>query len=170
LSSDTAIGLENEQAARRANICVLTVVHTAHRSMVESLKNSLRGKILVDATSRVDYKDPRPPESPSAAQQAQDILGDEVRVVAAFQNVPARVLKDSINDTLDADVLVCGDDLDAAEQVVRLATEAGMRGYYAGKLNNAIIVESLTSLLISLNKYYKVKDASIRITGIGKPD
>jgi 8-hydroxy-5-deazaflavin:NADPH oxidoreductase len=170
LSRAAATGMQNEDAARQADICVLTVVFAAHRGFVESLKEMLEGKILVDATSRVDYKDPHPPEPPAAAQQAQEILGSGVRVVAAFQNVPARVLAESLNSPLEADVLVCGDDINAVEQAIQLANEAGLKGYYAGKLANAIVVESMTAILISMNKYYKVKDASIRITGIRNAD
>jgi coenzyme F420-0:L-glutamate ligase/coenzyme F420-1:gamma-L-glutamate ligase len=166
LAIDIVIGLENNEAARLADIIVLTISHTAHDEFIRSISGILYGKILVDATSRVDYKDPKPPEAPSAGLRAQEILGPEVRVVAGFQNIPARILSQSPDQPLDADVLLCSDDLMAAEQVVKLAQAAGMRGYYAGGLANAIVVESLTSLLISMNKFYKVRDASIRITGI----
>jgi NADPH-dependent F420 reductase len=145
---------------------VLTVIRDAHQQIVASLRTVLQGKILVDATSRVDYRDPRPPEPPCAAQVVQDLLGPGVRVVGAFQTVPANSLHQAIEMPLDADVLVCSDDLEAAEQVIRLAQATGMRGYYAGGLANAIVVEGLTSILISLNKYYKSKNASVRIVGI----
>ncbi len=166
LGIDRVRGMENSGAVSQAEVCVMTVIQAAHDQAVERLKEALTGKILVDATSRVDYRDPQPPEPPSAAQRAQQILGPGVRVVAAFQNVPANSLTRSIHEPLDADVLVCADDLEAGEQVVRLANAAGMHGYYAGRLANAIIVEGLTSILISLNKYYKQKNASIKVTGI----
>jgi NADPH-dependent F420 reductase len=166
LGIKTVIGLTNVDAVREADICVLTVVQTAHQQMVEYLKVVLQGKILIDATSRVDFHDPRPPNPPCAAQQAKDMLGPTVRVVSAFQNVSAQSLSKGLGQRLDADVLVCSDDLQAAEQVIILAQAAGMRGYYAGGLANAIVVEGLTSILISLNKHYKVKNASISVTGI----
>ncbi|OGO12538.1 MAG: NADPH-dependent F420 reductase [Chloroflexi bacterium RBG_16_47_49] len=159
-------GLENADAVMKAGICVLTVIQSAHQLILESLKDVLNGKILVDATSRVEFHDPRPPEPPCAAQLAQDILGPAVRVVAAFQNVPAKLLTKAIRQPLDADVFVCSDDFPAAEQVILLANAAGMRGYYAGNLANAIVVEGLTSILISMNKHYGVKDASVMVTGI----
>ena len=87
-------------------------------------------------------------------------------MVAAFQNVPAHALKKNLGQSLDTDVLVCADDLDAAEQVMRLAEAGGMRAYYAGGLDNAVVVEGITSLLISLNGRYGVKTASIGVTGI----
>jgi len=166
LGAECARGMDNSEAARQADICVMTVVQSAHQAMIESLGDTLKGKILVDTTARVDFRDPRPPEPPSAARMAQNRLGPEVRVVAAFQNVPAHILKKNVGGKLDVDVLVCADDPAAAEAVIEMAERAGMRGYYAGSLDNAVVVEGLTSILISLNKHYKVKTASIGITGL----
>jgi NADPH-dependent F420 reductase len=168
LGLDTITGLANDDAARQADICVLTVVATAHRPALEGLVDVLQGKILVDATARVDFRDPRPPDPPSAARLAQDILGEGVRVVAAFQNVPAHALKKNLGGALNTDVLVCADDPQAAEAVIQLAKAGGMQAYYAGGLDNAIIVEGLTALLIGINQYYGVKTASIGVTGIGE--
>jgi len=166
LGTETIRGLENTAATREAEICVLTVVQAAHLPALESLKDVLPGKILVDTTARVDFRDPRPPAPPSAARQAQDILGPQVRVVAAFQNVPAHALKKNLGGSLDSEVLVCADDLPAALAVIDLATAAGMRAHYAGNLDNAVVVEGLTAILISLNKQYAVKTAAIHVTGI----
>jgi len=168
LGSELVRGMENGPAARQADICVLTVIQDAHQAALESLKADLQGKILVDATARVDFRDPHPPPAPAAARHAQNLLGAGVRVVAAFQNVPAHVLKKDLGQKLDADVLVCADDQPAAEQVIRLAEAGGMNAFYAGSLDNAVVVEGLTSILISLNKYYGVKTASIGVTGLEK--
>jgi 8-hydroxy-5-deazaflavin:NADPH oxidoreductase len=166
LNTDQVRGLKNGDAARQADLCVLTVVATAHQAALENLKDDLQGKILVDATARVDYRDPRPPAPPSAGRYAQDLLGPGVRVVAAFQNVPAHALKKDLDQPLDSEVLVCADDMDAAEQVIELAKAAGMQAYYAGGLDNAVVVEGITSLLISINKYYGSKTATINIAGL----
>lgn len=168
LGQNVIIGLENADAALQADISVLTVVQIAHQAALESLKEALQGKILVDATARVDFRDPRPPHPPSAARIAQDILGPNVRVVAAFQNVPAHALKKKLGESLDMDVLVCSEELEAAQEVMKLAEAGGMRAYFAGGLENALVVESLTSLLISINKHYGVKTASIAITGLSE--
>ena len=166
LNSDTIIGMENSRAARAADISVLTVVHTAHQAALESLRDDLQGKILVDATARVDFRDPKPPPPPSAARFAQQILGPSVRVVAAFQNVPAHSLRKNLDQPLDTDVLVCADDQAAAQEVIRLAQGGGMRAYFAGGLDNAVVVEGLTALVIGLNKAYGVKTATIGVSGI----
>jgi 8-hydroxy-5-deazaflavin:NADPH oxidoreductase len=165
LSIDTVSGMENAAAAHAADICVLTVLQSAHREILEGLKADLQGKILIDATARVDFRDPRPPTPPSAARMAQQMLGEGVTVVAAFQNVPAHALR-AIDKPLDTDVLVCADDPQAAQAVIELARAGGMRAYFAGNLDNAVVVEGLTALLISLNQGYRVKTASVRISGL----
>ena len=169
LGLPVARGMENGAAARAADISVLTVMYSAHRPALESLKDDLQGKILVDATARVDFRDPHPPEPPSAARQAQDILGAGVRVVGAFQNVPAHTLKKNLGQDLDTDVLVCANDVEAARTVMALAEAAGMRAFFAGDLDNAVVVEGLSAILISLNKHYGVKTASIGVTGLSQP-
>jgi NADPH-dependent F420 reductase len=159
-------GLVNKDAARQGDICVITVFYPAHAKILENVKEFLDGKILIDTTSRVDYRDPKPPTAPCAAQESQEFLGHSVNVVAAFQNIPAKSLMSNIGQNIDADVLVCSDEVTAAEQVIKLVNAAGMRGFYAGLLDNAIIVEGITTVLINLNKFYGSKNASITVTGI----
>ena len=166
LGLQSVTGMENSPAARVADICVLTVVQSAHQAVLESLREALQGKILVDTTARVDFRNPKPPTPPAAARLAQDLLGPGVRVVAAFQNVPTQVLKQNLGQSLNTDVLVCSDDLQAAQVVMQLAQAGGMRAFYAGNLENAIVVEGLTSLLICVNAYYHIRTASIAITGL----
>jgi NADPH-dependent F420 reductase len=168
LGIDTIRGFENGTAARKADLCVLTVVHSAHEQAIDGLKEDLSGKILVDATARVDFRDPRPPAPPSAARLAQNKLGDQVRVVAAFQNVPAAALRKNLDQPLDEDVLICADDPADAAEVCKLAESLGMNAYYAGNLDNAVVVEGLTSILISMNQHYGSRSASVQVTGIKK--
>ncbi|MEK7323991.1 MAG: NADPH-dependent F420 reductase [Chloroflexota bacterium] len=167
LGIETARGLDNESAARAADIVVLTVPAEAQAATLEGLKLALTGKILVDATARVDAKAPKPPQGKASGRLAQELLGSEVRVVAAFQNVPAHALK-KLDHELASDVLVCGDDAEARAEAVKLAEAAGMQAYEAGGLDNGLVVEGLTALIISLNKRYKSKTGGIRISGISK--
>ena len=169
LGIDTITGMDNDSAARAADICVLTVVASAHDPALEGLRDALQGKILVDATARLTFPSLKPPAPPSAPEIAQQILGEGVRVVAAFQNVSAHALRD-LEKPVQTDVLVCADDKDAAQQVIELARGGAMGAYYAGKLASAITVEGLTSLLIVMNKHYKIKTASVQITGIDRQD
>lgn len=168
LGHDLLSGLANEDAVKLADIVVLSVPYDAHQATLSSLKPLLSGKLLVDIT--VPLKPPQVrtvhlPEGKAAALEAQALLGDEVRVVAAFQNVSAEKLKDP-ETVVDCDVLVCGDDAAAKVEVIQLVAAAGMRGIDAGPLANAIAIEALTPVLLYINKTYKVKGAGIRITGI----
>ena len=167
LSMDNTQGMDNESACKAADIVILTVPPEAQLDTLSSVKSLLVGKILVDATARVDAKDPKPPTGRSAAREAQDLLGADVRVVAAFQNVPAHALK-KLDVELASDVMVCGDDPEARMQVVKLAEAAGMQAYEAGGLDNGIVVEGLTALIIAMNKRYKSKVGGVRVSGINK--
>ena len=167
LSMDNTQGMDNESACKAADIVILTVPPEAQLDTLASVKSLLAGTILVDATARVDAKDPKPPTGRSAAREAQDLLGADVRVVAAFQNVPAHALK-KLDVELASDVMVCGDDPEARMQVVKLAEAAGMQAYEAGGLDNGIVVEGLTALIIAMNKRYKSKVGGVRVSGINK--
>ena len=168
LGGEYITGLTNEDAAKDANLIVLSVPYGAHKSTLESVKQYCQGKIVIDLT--VPLQPPEImavnlPEGGAAALEAQEILGSGAKVVGAFQNVSSVKLK-KINEPVDCDVLVCGDDNSAKQEVIQLVKAAGMRGIDAGVLKNSIAVESLTPVLLYINKAYKVKGAGIRITGI----
>ena len=163
-------GATNVDAARAATVVVLTVPLAAQVPTAEEVKAHLVGKVLIDVTAplvppRVDRV--QIPGGESAVVGLQRRLGAEVRVVSAFQNVAAEHLHD-LDHPIDCDVLVCGDDANAREMVIALAADAGMRGLHAGVLANSLAAEALTSVLIAINKRYKVAGAGIRITMPGK--
>jgi 8-hydroxy-5-deazaflavin:NADPH oxidoreductase len=164
----SVVGASNVTAAEWATICVLTVPYVAHRAALETVRHALSGKVLVDVT--VPLLPPKvtrvqlPPEG-SAAVAAQAMLGPDVKVVSAFQNVSAHFLE-TPEGFVDCDVLVCGDDKDARESVIVLAGAAGMRGIHGGVLANSAAAEALTSVLIFLNGRYKIKSSGIRFTGV----
>lgn len=161
-----AEAMENHAAASEADIVAMTVPFAHHASTIESVKDVLDGKILIDVTvplvppkvARVQL-----PEQGSAGQIAQEIAGENVQVVSAFQNVAAVHLQDGSD--LSCDVIVCGNKKDAREQVIKLVEAAGMKGYHGGSIANAAAVEALTSVLIFINKQYKCH-AGIALTGI----
>lgn len=160
-------GTQNLTAAQNADVVVITVPYSAHLAIVESIKSSVQGKIVIDVT--VPLVPPKVsqvhiPASGSAAQEAQEMLGENVKVVSAFQNVSYEKLLEEA-DTL-SDVLVCGNDSQAKQIVIDLISEAGMRGFDAGPIQNSIVSEGLTSVLININKKFGVHSAGIRIIGI----
>lgn len=159
-------GLTNPDAARDAEIVVLTVPFESQAPIIEAVREQCRGKLFVDAT--VPLMPPKVgtvqlPEEGSAAVRAQKLLGEEVTVVSAFQNVAAAKLQS--DDDLDCDVLVAGDKLAARETVMTLVEAAGLRGWHAGPLANSAAAEALTSVIIQINRRYKIDGAGIRITG-----
>lgn len=159
-------GLENREAAARGSVVVVTVPFAHQRSTLQTISSEVRGKIVVDVTvplvppkvARVQL-----PSEGSAGQIAQDVLGDEVQVVSAFQNVAAAHLLG--DGEIACDVLVCGNSKEARQTVIDLMGEIAMRGLHAGLINNAAAAEALTSVLINLNRQYKTH-TGIRITGI----
>lgn len=171
LGREAVRGHDNPTAAAAASIVVLTVPYAAQRPTVEDVRHALAGKILIDVTvplippkvSRVQL-----PGGGSAVEAMQQLLGEQVKVVSAFQNISAHHLKD-LEHVIECDVLVCSDDREAAETVIGLARAIGLGAWYAGVLANSAAAEALTSILIAINKRYKVPAAGIRITGVPRP-
>ena len=169
LSGITVQGMANEQAALQAGWVVLTVPYSAHKPTLESIKTQVQGKVLIDVTVPIvppNFMIPTLPAGRTAAEEAQTLLGSGVKVVSAFQNVSAVHLKD-LNHAVSCDVLVASDDADAKQAVIALAEAAGMRGVDVGPLANAIVAETLTPVLLGINKRYSVKGAGIKITELG---
>ncbi len=159
-------GMSNAQAAKEADMVVLSVPYSAHRSTLESVKEHLQGKILIDVTvplvppkvSKVQM-----PPAGSAAQEAQEILGEGAQVCAAFQNISYELL--TSEEEIDCDVLVTGTSKEAREETLKLVQAAELIGWDAGPIENSVVVEGLTSVLIGINKKYGSTHAGIRITG-----
>jgi NADPH-dependent F420 reductase len=159
-------GMSNQDSAINCDIAVITVPYSAHKDILESVRDQLQDKVVIDVTVPLDTKAITTvfvPPGGSASLEAQQILGDSVSVVAAFQNISHVHLQQ--DGPVPCDVLICGDSEGAKKQVLQLVEAAGMAGWDAGPLQNAIVVEGLTPLLLGINKRHKVKHAGIRITG-----
>jgi NADPH-dependent F420 reductase len=162
----SVVGTGNVEAAAQANIIVLTVPYAAHRDTLESVKGSVAGKLFIDVTvplvppkvSKVQM-----PPAGSAAQEAREILGESVEVAAAFQNIShEHLLSDG---DVECDVLVTGTSKNARQEAIKLVEAAGLIGWDAGPIENSVVVEGLTSVLIHINRQYGSTHAGIRITG-----
>jgi len=162
-------GTDNVTAAAEADISVLTVPYSAHVGTLESVKEQLKGKIFVDVSVPLDPENARRvimPAAGSASEEAKAILGPDVKVVCALQNVSAHLLRD-IKAAIDCDVLVCGDK-DARPTVMQLVEKlgSGIKAVEVGPIEAARLIEPITALLIRLNILNKVHSAGIRITGL----
>lgn len=162
-------GLSNQDAAAQADLVVLTVPYAAHAEILGSVRQAVQGKILVDVTVPLQPPAVRTvhvPPGKAASLEAQALLGEGTRVVAAFQNISSAHLQDLAHN-VNCDVLVCGDDEAAKREVFQLIEAIpGMRPVDAGPLANAVAVEALTPVLLYINRRYKVAGAGIRITGL----
>jgi NADPH-dependent F420 reductase len=163
----SVVGASNREVAQQANIVVLTVPYAAHRDTLESVKDSLQGKLLIDVTvplippkvSKVQV-----PPAGSAAQEAREIVGESVEVVSAFQNVSFERLLGEAN--VECDVLVTGTSKNARLEALKLVEAAGLTGWDAGPIENSVVAEALASVLIYINKQYGSAHAGIKITGV----
>ena len=166
-------GLHNAQAVHGIEIVILSVPFRSQSETLTNLREALEaGQLLIDATvplaAAISGKATRTLGvwQGSAAQQAQEMAPEGVRVVSAFHTVSAALLTD-LDHRLDEDVLVCGDrraDKQRASAVIEQIE--GLRAVDCGPLEMARIVEQLTALLISINVRNKVR-AGIKITGLG---
>jgi NADPH-dependent F420 reductase len=161
-----ASGDDNRGAAQAAEIVMLAVPFSNHEATILDIKDAVLGKIVIDAVVPLvppKVSTAQMPAGGSAAQIAQDLLGEGVRVVSAFHNVGASKLHDG--ERADCDVLVFGNDKEARDIVIALADVVATRGIDGGPLPNSVAAEALTSVLIGINRRYKIPGAGIRITG-----
>jgi NADPH-dependent F420 reductase len=161
-------GALNRRAAREADVIVVTVPFEAHLRTLEMLRKYASGKMVIDTVVPLAFRKGRidviPLEEGSAAEQAQRMLPD-ARVVAAFHSLPAADLAD-LDNPLDADVIVCGDNTSARNATMALINRIpGLRAINGDGLATAHHLEEVTALLLTLNRSYR-KQTSIRITGI----
>jgi 8-hydroxy-5-deazaflavin:NADPH oxidoreductase len=172
LPGSSFTGMQNADAVKEAEIVVLSVPFRNQSETLTNLRGALRdGQLLVDATvplaAAVSGKATRTLGvwQGSAAQQAQEMAPDGVRVVSAFHSVSAALLSD-LDHQLDEDVLICGDRREDKAKLAQLVDKVpGLRGVDCGPLEMARIVEQLTPLIISINVRHKVR-AGIKITGL----
>ena len=165
--SELIKGMTNELAAGQADLVVITVPYAAHKAMCEQMREYVQGKIVIDVTvplvppkvTRVQM-----PPAGSATQEAQQIFGECVQVIAAFQNISYEHLLH--DEETNCDVLVCGGNKASRQVVLKLVAAAGLVGWDAGVIENSVVVEGMTSILIGLNKQFGIQSAGIRITGI----
>jgi 8-hydroxy-5-deazaflavin:NADPH oxidoreductase len=162
-------GMTNLKAAQTGDIIVLTVPYSAHLLLLENLREALQGKLLVDVTVPLashNVTKVQIPPGGSAALEAHSILGENVQVTSAFQNIAYERLMQ--NEPIECDVLVTGTSKAARAMTIKLVSAAGLSGWDAGPLENSVVTEGLTSLLIYINKHYSSTNAGIKIIGIIK--
>jgi NADPH-dependent F420 reductase len=164
LRAGEIVGMANAEAVKRADFVVIAVPYEGHMQMVSDLKGQIGGKIVIDTVVPLNKGKPFVPAAGSALLEAQQILGSEAPVIGALHNISAVDLGDV--DSPLGDVLVCGDNNEAKDKVMQIIQRIGARPFDGGPAGNAYVVEGLTGVIIHLNRKYKSKHGSIRITGI----
>lgn len=164
----TIEGGDNAWSAQGADVVVLTVPYAAHAETLRAIKEATAGKVLIDVT--VPLRPPKVsrvqlPPGQAAALEAQEILGPATPVASTLQHVSARHLMD-FGHPINCDVLVAADDPKAKDLAMGLVRDLGLRALDAGPLANAIALESLTPVLIHLNKTYKSQAAGVAFTNL----
>ena len=154
----------NYESAKKSDLVILAVPFSNHREIIMEILPVVQKKILVDTTvplvppkvARVQL-----PEFGSVVKQSQEWLGKEVHVVSAFQNVAASHLLG--DDVSQGEILVFGNKKEAREIVIGLIQNIGMKGWHAGSIDNSVVAESMTSVLIFMNKFYKMQGSGFKI-------
>jgi 8-hydroxy-5-deazaflavin:NADPH oxidoreductase len=173
LTADAAIeGTTNEEAAAASALVAVTVPFAGQAEIYRSIKGAVApGTIVLDATSPLAtavggraWQVVRPWHG-SAAEQAKAILSDGVRVVAGLHTIAAEALR-AIDSPVESDVLVCGGDPDAKAQVGALIEDIpNLRWVDCGGLEMARLTETLTAILVGVNRTYRLHDAGFRVVG-----
>lgn len=167
-SSNNVEGYSNREAAAKADVVLLSIPYDGMKPILEDLKTVVQGKIVINIASSLD------PERKSRAKlnpkgsitaEVQEFFGQDTKVVAAFQNISPEQLE-KFDSKIETDVLVCGGDKEAREAVVAMIRKTGIEAFDAGVLANAVVVETMTAVLIYTNIKYKMKGAGIRLVGV----
>jgi len=166
--SNNVEGYSNREAAAKADVVLLSIPYDGMKPILEDLKTVVQGKIVINIASSLD------PERKSRAKlnpkgsitaEVQEFFGQDTKVVAAFQNISPEQLE-KFDSKIETDVLVCGGDKEAREAVVAMIRKTGIEAFDAGVLANAVVVETMTAVLIYTNIKYKMKGAGIRLVGV----
>ncbi len=163
----TIVGMSNYDATANGDVVIVSVPYEGMTPVLADIREAAQGKIVISMASALDPERKsraKVPAEGSITAEIQQFLGERTKVVAAFQNISPDNL-DS-HAPIESDVLVCGADRTTRDQVIALIAHIGIRAIDAGVLANAVAVETLTAVLITVNIKHKIKGAGIRITGL----
>jgi len=161
-------GLSNRDAAMAGEVVVLALPATGLANTLPEVRDGCRGKAVISTVVPLTFGAGRlftPPSQGSSAEEAQELLGAEARVVAAFHHIAAHELS-ATEHAIECDLLFCGGDADAKKAVTDLAASMRLRAVDVGALTNAGPLEGITAVLATINRRYKLKNSGLKITGL----
>jgi NADPH-dependent F420 reductase len=160
--------MSNVEVVGAAEVVVLTVPAGGLRTTLPELREACRGKVVISTVVPLTFGGGRlftPPAQGSSAEEVQELLGPDARVVGAFHHIAAHELEAG-DHPLDCDLLLCGGDAEAKALVTELGASMGLRAVDVGALTNAGPLEGITAVLATINRRYKLKNSGIKITGL----
>ena len=166
--SSAIAGMSNLDAAAAAAVVVLTLPAAGLAATLVPLKDACRGKVVISTVVPLTFGGGRlftPPPQGSSAEEVQELLGPEARVVAAFHHIAAHELS-ATEHAIACDLLLCGADAEAKKVAGELGHTMGLRAVDVGALTNAGPLEGITAVLATINRRYKLKNSGIKITGL----
>jgi 8-hydroxy-5-deazaflavin:NADPH oxidoreductase len=161
-------GMSNRDAAATAEVVVLALPANGLGATLPEVRDGCRGKTVVSTVVPLTFGGGRlftPPPQGSSAEEAQEILGPEAKVVASFHHIAAHELS-ATDHAIECDLLMCGGDAASKATVAELGTSMGLRAVDVGALGNAGPLEGITAVLATVNRRYKLKNSGIKITGL----
>ena len=161
-------GMSNLDAAKAAPVVVLTLPASGLADTLVPLKDACRGKVVISTVVPLTFGGGRlftPPQQGSSAEEVQELLGPDARVVAAFHHIAAHELS-ATEHSIECDLLICGADAEAKKVAGELGRAMGLRAVDVGALTNAGPLEGITAVLAIINRRYKLKNSGIKITGL----
>ena len=164
----TISGASNRDAAAAAEVVVLALPANGLGATLPEVRDGCRGKVVVSTVVPLTFGGGRlftPPAQGSSAEEAQEILGAEAKVVASFHHIAAHELS-ATDHAIECDLLMCGGDAEAKATVTELGKSMGLRAVDVGALTNAGPLEGITAVLATVNRRYKLKNSGIKITGL----
>jgi NADPH-dependent F420 reductase len=161
-------GMSNADAVKAAEVVALALPANGLQTTLPDVTDACRGKIVISTVVPLTFGGGRlftPPAQGSSAEEAQELLGPDARVIAAFHHIAAHELQAG-DHPIECDLLHCGGDAEAKKLVAELGASIGLRAVDAGPLSNAGAVEGITAVLATINRRYKLKNSGIKITGL----
>jgi 8-hydroxy-5-deazaflavin:NADPH oxidoreductase len=166
----TIKGADYVSSTRDSDILILSIPYESIKLTCDSISNSIKeGCIIVSPIVPMERNDfgftyiPFEKNMKSAARLLAENLPDK-KIVSAFHTISEVKLK-NINESLDSDTFVCGDDQDSITIINQLIGEIkGLRPLYLGSLPLSYQAELLTPMLLNVSKKNKIKHPGIKLT------
>ncbi len=151
---DSNVSGEELEESITGDIIIFALPYHAIPEVIEKYKDQLTGKILVDISNPVDFQtfELIPPPDSSGAEEIAKHLPKDAKLVKAFNTTFAGTLVKGEVDGKKLDVFIASDDERAAQAIVKLAEDGGLRGLYVGPLKRAKALEGMQLVQMSLQE------------------